>query len=74
MTDFVIQGAGPIGLYSTVVARESGARTIIVVGAPRNRLELAKKWGADHVIDIEEVPDAEERRKMILSLHPGPRP
>ena len=33
--DVVIQGAGPIGLYSTVMARESGARKIIVVGAPQ---------------------------------------
>ena len=74
MTDFVIQGCGPIGLYSTVVARESGARTIIVVGAPRNRLELAKKWGADHVIDIEEVPDADERKQMILALTQGRGP
>ncbi len=74
MEDFLIQGCGPIGLYSTVVARESGARTIIVVGAPANRLELAKKWGADHIINIEEHPDADERRKMILDLTYGRGP
>jgi threonine dehydrogenase-like Zn-dependent dehydrogenase len=74
MEDFVIQGCGPIGLYSTVVARESGARTIIVVGAPANRLELAKKWGADHVINIDEYKDAEERRQMILALTNGRGP
>jgi threonine dehydrogenase-like Zn-dependent dehydrogenase len=74
MEDFVIQGCGPIGLYSTVVARESGARTIIVVGAPANRLELAKKWGADHVINIDEYKDAEERRQMILDLTNGRGP
>jgi len=74
MEDFVIQGCGPVGLYSTVVARESGARTIIVVGAPANRLELAKKWGADHVIDIDEYQDAEERRQMILELTHGRGP
>lgn len=74
MEDFVIQGCGPIGLYSTVVARESGARTVIVVGAPANRLELAKKWGADHVINIDEYKDAEERRQMILELTHGRGP
>jgi L-iditol 2-dehydrogenase len=74
MEDFVIQGCGPIGLYSTVVARESGARTIIVVGAPANRLELAKKWGADHVIDIDVHKDPEERRQMILELTQGRGP
>ena len=74
MEDFVIQGCGPIGLYSTVVARESGARTIIVVGAPANRLELAKRWGADHVINIEEVPSADDRRQIILGLTNGRGP
>jgi D-arabinose 1-dehydrogenase-like Zn-dependent alcohol dehydrogenase len=74
MEDFVIQGCGPIGLYSTVVARESGARQIIVVGAPANRLELAKRWGADHVINIDEHKDPEERRQMILELTQGRGP
>lgn len=74
MTDVVIQGCGPIGLYSTVVARESGARSIIVVGAPANRLDLAKRWGADHVIDIERHPSAEERKEIILELTQGRGP
>ncbi len=74
MEDFVIQGCGPIGLYSTVVARESGARQIIVVGAPANRLELAKRWGADHVINIDAHKDPEERRQMILALTNGRGP
>jgi len=74
MEDFVIQGCGPIGLYSTVVARESGARTIIVVGAPQNRLDLALRWGADHVINIDEVKDAGERKQMILDLTNGRGP
>lgn len=64
----VIQGAGPVGLYSLVLAREGGAGKTIVIGAPKERLELAKKWGADHVINIEEVPDPAERKAIILSL------
>ena len=64
----VIQGAGPIGLYSTVLARESGAGRIIVVGAPKERLELAKLWGANDVINIDEVKDPLERKAMILEL------
>ena len=74
MNDVVIQGAGPIGLYSTVVARESGARTIIVIGAPKNRLELAKRWGADHVVDIDEYKTADERKEVILGLTQGRGP
>ncbi|MCX8032226.1 MAG: zinc-binding dehydrogenase [Thermoleophilia bacterium] len=74
MSDVVIQGSGPVGLYSAVVARESGARKVIVVGAPANRLELAKQWGADEVISIEEHPDANERKEIILSLTQGRGP
>jgi len=64
----VIQGCGPIGLYSTLLAAEGGAGRVIVVGAPRKRLELAKKWGADHVMDVEEVPDSSQRLGEILEL------
>lgn len=64
----VIQGAGPIGLYSCVSAAESGAGQVIVVGAPQERLELAKKWGATHVINIEEIREHEQRVKKVLEL------
>jgi D-arabinose 1-dehydrogenase-like Zn-dependent alcohol dehydrogenase len=74
MSDVVIQGAGPIGLYSCVVARESGARTIIVLGSPEKRLDLASSWGADHVIDIEQYKTAEERKELILGLTMGRGP
>jgi D-arabinose 1-dehydrogenase-like Zn-dependent alcohol dehydrogenase len=64
----VIQGSGPIGLYSTLLAAEGGAGKVIVVGAPKIRLELAKRWGADHIINIEEVPDPSQRLAEILKL------
>jgi threonine dehydrogenase-like Zn-dependent dehydrogenase len=70
----VVQGVGPVGLYSIVVARESGAGRVIAVGAPRQRLELAKRWGADYVIDIDEVKDPAERKARILQLTDGRGP
>lgn len=70
----VVQGSGPIGLYSTVMAREGGAGKIIVIGAPAGRLELAKKWGADDIINIEEVRDPVERKKMVTALTNGRGP
>jgi threonine dehydrogenase-like Zn-dependent dehydrogenase len=72
--DVVIQGAGPIGLYSLVVARESGARKIIVVGAPQVRLDLAKRWGADNVINIDQFKTAAQRKEQILNLTYGRGP
>lgn len=67
----VVQGAGPVGLYSCVLAAESGAANIIVIGAPGNRLELAKKWGATHVVNIDEVKDAADRTKIVMELTGG---
>ncbi|SER82605.1 zinc-binding dehydrogenase [Psychrobacillus sp. OK032] len=70
----VIQGSGPLGLYATVVARESNAGKVIVVGGPEDRLELAKKWGADHVINIDDVKDPADRKAQILELTNGRGP
>lgn len=67
----VVQGAGAIGLLTLVAARESGASRVIVVGAPAARLELAKEFGADETINIEEVTDPRERSSRVrrLSTH-----
>ena len=70
----LIQGAGPIGLYSLLLAVESNATQVIVVGAPAERLELAKEWGATHTIDIFEVTDAKKRLEMIREYTGGRGP
>ena len=70
----VVQGAGPIGLYSLLLAVEGGAAKTIVIGAPKQRLELAVKWGADHVINIDEIKDPTLRKDQILSLTNGRGP
>ena len=72
--DVLVQGAGPIGLYSLLLAIEGGARTTIVVGAPKARLDLAKKWGADHVINIDEIKDPSQRKDQVLELTNGRGP
>jgi len=66
----VIQGSGGIGLPAVVIAKLSGALRIIVVGGPKGRLELARECGADVVIDIADVPDADERIRMVLDETP----
>ncbi|MFT4123622.1 MAG: zinc-binding dehydrogenase [Microbacteriaceae bacterium] len=48
----VVQGSGALGIFAAAVAKISGAGTVIVVGAPDSRLELAKRFGADHVVNI----------------------
>lgn len=53
----VIVGPGLQGIAATAVAKESGAAPIMVAGLSRdaNRLETARRFGADAVIDIEAV-------------------
>jgi hypothetical protein len=53
------------------MALVSGAAKTIVLGAPHKRLALAEQWGAHHTINIDEVPNAEERKKLILALTEG---
>jgi L-iditol 2-dehydrogenase len=48
----VIVGAGAIGLLTLMVARHSGAGTIIVTDQDPHRLEVARRLGADHAIDV----------------------
>ena len=66
----VVQGSGAIGLVTTICAKVSGAGKIIVVGGPAERLKLARKYGADVVIDIETVTSAEERMELVLAETP----
>lgn len=67
----VVQGAGPLGLFATAYARAAGAGTVITIGGPEARLEVAKAWGADHVISVGAVPDADARVGQVLELTGG---
>ncbi|MCA9877514.1 MAG: zinc-binding dehydrogenase, partial [Thermomicrobiales bacterium] len=57
--------AGAIGILTLAAAKEAGALKTILIGAPRSRLELGKEFGADVTINIEEVPDPDERVRMV---------
>jgi alcohol dehydrogenase len=52
----VVQGLGLLGLYGAAMAKARGARCVIGLDAVASRLEVAKKFGADHVIDIARIP------------------
>jgi D-arabinose 1-dehydrogenase-like Zn-dependent alcohol dehydrogenase len=64
----VIQGAGGLGVYATAVAKEMGAGQVIVIDSIRERLELARGFGADEIIDLEEFPDPEMRVRRVFEL------
>jgi len=62
----VIQGPGQQGLAGVIVAKEAGAKKVIVTGVTKDRVrfELARVFGADEVIDIEK-DDPIQRVKEI---------
>lgn len=64
----VIQGAGPLGLFTTAIVSTHSPRHLIVVGAPDDRLELAREWGATDTISIEQHPDPKERAELIRGI------
>ena len=47
-----IQGLGLLGLFGCAMTKSRGARLVIGLDSVRDRLEAAKKFGADVVIDI----------------------
>jgi alcohol dehydrogenase len=51
---------GPIGLCATAGARLSGATTIIGVDTVAERLNAARRMGADHVVDFKKVDPVDE--------------
>ena len=65
----VILGPGQRGLACVVACREVGAGTVIVTGleADAKKLELARAFGADHTIDV----DNEDAVKRVKGLTGG---
>ena len=59
-----IVGAGPIGLSALMTGKMHGPRFTILIDKDAGRLELAKKLGADHVVD----PSKEDPREAIKRL------
>ncbi len=60
----LIQGAGPLGLCHLIKARMMGAGTIIAIDRSNYRLAMARQFGADYVLNVEETT-ADERIDMV---------
>lgn len=67
----VLQGTGGLGIYACAVAKAFGASTVIAIDGVAERLELARRFGADHTIDLNAVPDEKARAKQIRALTGG---
>ena len=60
-------GAGPIGLFSAVLAKHAGAAQVIVSDIRPSRREIAKRMGIDVVVD----PKAQDLREVVMDLTHG---
>ncbi len=67
----VVQGAGGLGTNACAVAKEMGADKVIVIDGMQDRLELAKRFGADETINITEMPDPAARIQRVMELTEG---
>ena len=58
--DVLITGAGPIGIMAVAIAKHAGARHIVITDINPYRLELARRMGATHALDVtkERIEDA----------------
>jgi len=72
--DYVlVTGSGPVGLLCMFVAKASGASHVIITDQVAQRLEVAKKLGADFTVNVGGKSD-EEIIKEIQSFRPGEEP
>lgn len=69
----LVQGTGAVGLSAIALARLGGASTIIAIGAPEDRLQLALRMGADHVLDLT-ATTPEARLETVRGLTHGEGP
>jgi len=67
----VIQGSGAVGLFGLIVARENGAGKVIMVGGPKDRLDMARRWGVNFALDIQEVKNPKDRVQIVKDQTPA---
>jgi 2-desacetyl-2-hydroxyethyl bacteriochlorophyllide A dehydrogenase len=68
ITNMAILGAGPIGLAGVQVAKTLGAKRVISIDVIPERLELAKRLGADHIVNASELDMVKEVQKFTDGL------
>lgn len=70
MDTVVVQGIGPLGLAHLIRARAMGAGDIVAVDASEFRLNLAKEFGADYVLNVAKTT-SKERITFVKDITQG---
>ncbi|MBC7723283.1 MAG: zinc-dependent alcohol dehydrogenase family protein [Burkholderiaceae bacterium] len=69
-SDVLVYGAGPTGLILSQLLKMAGAARVTVVAPTASKLELARRFGADHTIVIDrDDPDAVVSELRELAPH-----
>lgn len=66
----LVQGSGPVGLAAAAFARLRGAGRLLMIGAPKARLELGRRMGVDETFDLARTTPR-ERREAVLDATAG---
>lgn len=69
----LIQGAGGLGLCGIAIARERGARVLVTEVHP-GRMEMARTFGVDEIIDVSALTSADERVEVVREASGGDGP
>lgn len=66
----LVLGAGQRGIASVIAAKTAGAGTVIVTGLTRDatKLKLAREFGADHTINVDEENTVQRVREITDGL------
>ncbi len=67
----VVQGLGPIGLICIAILRTMGIENIVAVDGDAQRLEFAKKMGADHSVDFTKYQGVEALAEGVKEAFGG---
>ncbi|QAY58884.1 alcohol dehydrogenase [Microbacterium protaetiae] len=67
----VVIGPGPVGILTAAAARAAGAGRVVVVGTRTERLDLARRFGADAVVNARETADV---TASVIDALGGERP
>jgi L-iditol 2-dehydrogenase len=65
----VVQGVGAVGLSAIALARIAGASTVIAIGAPDARLDLARQMGADVTLHLDTTTMPERLERVRSATH-----
>lgn len=67
----VIQGAGPVGLFTAAAVAVHSPASLTVIGSPDHRLDVARSWGATETVSVAATDD-EQRLDRVRELTDGP--